>query len=112
MIAVRLLPVVLSFWLLAAHFLRDQSLVFVFFILAPALLLIRNPWVARLMQILLVLGAAEWVLTLYGIAQTRMAMGEPWLRMALILLAVALFTGLSALVFRRPVVRKHFTPEE
>lgn len=112
MIGVRLIPVVLSLWLLAAHFLRDQSLVYVFFILAPALLLVRRPWVARLMQVLLVLGAAEWVLTLYGIAQTRLAMGEPWVRMAVILFAVALCTGLSALVFRTQVVRHYFTPGE
>ena len=52
-----------------------------------------------LFQALLVLGALEWLRALYGLAAMRMAFGEPWTRLAFILGAVALFTGLSGLVF-------------
>ncbi len=49
----RLLPVILAFALLAAHFSRADMLPAVIVILAtPFLLLIRKPWIARSVQIL------------------------------------------------------------
>lgn len=98
---IRLLPVILSLLLLAAHFYRAGQVVVTALCLAlPLLLLLRKSWVPRLFQVLLVLGALEWLRALYGFAAMRIAFGEPWTRLALILGAVALFTGLSGLVFR------------
>lgn len=98
---IRLLPVILSLILLAAHFYRAGQVVVTALCLAlPLLLLLRKSWVPRLFQVLLVLGALEWLRALYGFAAMRIAFGEPWTRLALILGAVALFTGLSGLVFR------------
>jgi hypothetical protein len=97
----RLLPVILSFLLLGAHFYRaGLAPVTVLCLAAPFLLLLRQPWVPRLFQAVLVLGAFEWLRTLYLFAQMRIAWGEPWTRLAVILGAVALFTALSGLVFR------------
>ena len=42
------------------------------------------------------LAGLEWVRTLLFDVQQRQAVGEPWLRMALILGSVALFTLLAA----------------
>ncbi len=106
----RLLPVILSLLLLGAHFLRTGTLVLVLgCLLAPTLLFVRRPWVPRTMQVLLVVGAAEWVRTLWGFAAFRRTHGEPWARMALILGAVALFTLLSALVFRSRALRERYS---
>jgi len=106
---VRLIPVILSFLLLGAHFLRTGTLVLVIgCVLVPFLLLVRRPWVARTMQVLLVVGAAEWVRTLWGFAAFRRAHGQPWTRMALILGAVAIVTLLSALVFRSKALRERY----
>ena len=43
------------------------------------------------------LGAAGWLWTAFGFMQQRQLMGLPYLRMLIILCAVALFTGASAL---------------
>lgn len=97
----RLLPVILSFLLLGAHFYRAGHVpITVLCVVAPFLLLLRQAWVPRLFQAVLLLGAFEWLRTLYLFAQVRIAWGEPWTRLAIILGAVALFTALSGLVFR------------
>ncbi len=106
---VRLLPAVISFLLLAAHFYRAGWLVLAGACLAmPLLLLLQRTWVPRLFQVLLLLGALEWLRTLYLFAAMRIAFGEPWTRLAVILGAVALFTALSALVFRSRGLRAYY----
>ncbi len=96
----RLTPVLMSALLMAAHFSRAGNLVFVIISLAaPFLLVLRYKWVALVFQVALVLAAMEWLRSLLAIAVRRQEMGEPWIRMAVILGAVALLTALSALVF-------------
>jgi hypothetical protein len=105
----KLLPVILSFLLLAAHFYRAGVVPLSALCIAlPLLLLLRQAWVPRLFQFLLVLGALEWLRALYGFVAMRIAFGEPWTRLALILCAVALFTGLSGLVFRNGKLRARY----
>jgi len=105
----RLLPVFISLLLLAAHFLRSgQTIIVIALLLFPLLLLLRNAWVPRLMQLVLLLGAFEWLWTIYSVAQMRIGLGMPWTRMAVILGVVALFTALSCLVFRTGALRKRF----
>ena len=97
----RLMPVILSFLLLGAHFYRAGLLPLTLLSLAVlALLSLRKSWVPRLFQVLLVLGAIEWLRTLYVFAAMRIAWGEPWTRLALILGGVALLTALSGLLFQ------------
>jgi hypothetical protein len=105
----RLLPVILSLLLLAAHFYRAGLVpLTVLCAVLPLLLFLRQAWVPRLFQFLLVLGALEWLRALYGFVAVRIAFGDPWLRLALILGAVALFTGLSGLVFRNGKLRAFY----
>jgi len=95
------LPTVLSLLLLGAHFLRyGNTPVVVALATMLALLFVRQRWVARLIQVVLVLGALEWLRTLMMLAQARMAMGEPYLRMAVILGVVSAVTVLAALLFQ------------
>ena len=97
----RLLPVILSFLLLGAHFYRAGLPPLTLLSLAVlALLFLRKSWVPRLFQALLILGAIEWLRTLYVLAAMRIAWGEPWTRLALILGGVALLTALSGPVFQ------------
>ncbi len=94
-------PVVLSLVVLAAHFMRYGNTPAMAGSLAlVALLFVRKAWVARLMQVVLVLGALEWVRTLLDLVQVRTAMGEPTGRMVIILGIVAAITACSALVFQ------------
>lgn len=110
MIFLRLLPVLISFLLMAAHFLRAGQVEIAFALLALLLLLtLRKAWVPRVMQLILLLGAVEWVRTLISVAQMRIGLDMPWTRMAIILGAVAVFTALSCLVFRNDALRKRFS---
>lgn len=98
---VRLLPVIFSFGLLAAHFSRVGVFPLVILCLAlPLLLFIKKRWVARCIQVMLLLGAAEWIRAMLGYIEIRKSIGDDWTRLAIILIAVALLTGLSGLVFR------------
>jgi len=105
----RLLPVVLSLLVLGAHFFRAGSMLLVFACLAAILLLpLRRSWVARLTQVILLLGALEWLRTLFSRVQMRLAMDGPWLRLALILGIVTTVTLVSALTFHRPALRRRY----
>ena len=106
----RLTPVFLSFILLAAHFLRASQIPLVSIcLLPPVLLFIRKAWVVRVVQAALVLGGVEWVRTLAALSSRRQMVGEPWVRMAVILGAVALVTFLAVLVFRSQGLRKRYS---
>ena len=105
----RLLPVLLSMLVLAAHFYRGGMPVLTLVCAAaPLLLLVRRAWVPPLFQAFLLLGAVEWIRTLYVYAQVRIAWEEPWTRLALILGGVALLTALSATVFWSGKLREFY----
>ena len=100
--ALRLLPAVLALLVLGAHFLRAGYLALAALALAVvALLFVRRPWAARAVQGALVLGALEWLRTLALLALERRASGAPYLRMTLILVAVARATPTRISVMRR-----------
>ncbi|MDP1646729.1 MAG: hypothetical protein Q8M01_00795 [Rubrivivax sp.] len=106
--ALLLLPA-LALSLLGAHFYRASAWPLVLACGVLVVLLARpRLWVARLVQTALVLGSAEWLWTALLLVQQRLALGQPWLRMALILGAVAAFTAASALVFRSAALRARF----
>ena len=101
------IPIALSLAVLGAHFMRYGNEIGVFFSLALiALLFLRRPWVARVVQVALVLGALEWIRTLQGLVQVRTALGEPTTRMVIILGSVALVTLASALLFQSTTLKK------
>lgn len=106
---IRLLPVILSALLMAAHFSRaDQTGLAIVGLLIPFLLLIKRRWVAIVFQVLLLLSAIEWIHTTQRIVQIRQANGEDWTRLVIILGSVALFTALSALVFESKRLKQRF----
>jgi len=88
--ALRLLPVILSTLLLGAHFYR-AGYVYAAVLCGAVLILLffRKFWIPRLFQILLILGALEWLRTLYFIAAIRVALEQPWTRLSIILGGVA-----------------------
>jgi hypothetical protein len=70
-----------------------------------AILFLRRPWVARVMQVVLVLGTLEWLRTMYEIAQIRALHGQPFGRMLVILGIVAAVTLCSALLFQSKTLK-------
>ena len=109
MLFLQFVPVVLSLLVLAAHFSRHGQPMLVFLPVALiALLAVPRLWAARLLQVVLLLGAAEWVRTLLALARVRAEYGLPATRMVIILAVVAALTAASALVFRTRRARAHF----
>ncbi len=110
MIYLLLAPAVLSLLVLAAHFLREGN-VFVCAIhvaMALTLLLQRRPWMPRFMQAFLAIGLVVWGLALSQFVHERQALGEPTLRLFVILGAVMAVDLLAiALLESRPVAA-HF----
>ncbi len=109
MIGLHLVPVVLSLIVLGAHFMRGGDVIMVSVVLVfLGLLCVRRRWVAQLVQVALVLGAAEWVRTFIRLVAWRSEAGQPVLRLAIILGCVALLTLLSALAFRASRLRRWY----
>ena len=105
----RLLPVILCFALLAAHFSRAGLFPFVILSLGiPLLLLFRKSWAARIIQVFLLLGALEWIRAMLGYIEIRKTIGDDWGRLAIILITVSLLTALSGLVFRGKLLKKRY----
>ena len=100
-------PIVLSLLVLGAHFLRYDNMVGVIAALVLiGLLFIRKPWVARVLQVALLLGALEWGHTLYQFVQVRAAQGVPATRLVIILGVVIAVTALSAVLFESKTLKR------
>jgi hypothetical protein len=103
------IPVIVSFLLLSAHFFRGS-----YFILAcvsllfPFLLLSPQRWAARVIQLALACGVFEWGRTAVSIMQIRMAAGEPYVRMLMILSGVMAFNLASVFVFNFPAMKTRY----
>lgn len=107
----RLLLPALALALLVAHSSRHQMPQLVWLCTTlPVLLLIPRRWVVIVFRILLLAGAAEWLRTAFLLTQARLAQGQPWFRMILILGSVALFTAATSLVFRHEKFRNFYRP--
>ena len=106
----KLIPVIFSFLLLSAHFYRAGIFpLTAICLILPFLLFIKLSWVARLSQAFLVIGAIEWVRTLLNLVEMRQEMGMPWIRLVVIIGAVALITGLSALIFQIRSIKERYS---
>lgn len=97
----RVVPAVLAFLLLGAHFHRAGMTLLVPACIALAVIAcIPRRWAVTLAQVALVLAALEWVRTLSAFAAARVAQGGPVLRLVLILGAVVAFTLWAAWLLR------------
>ena len=95
--------------LLAAHFYRaGQVTLAALSVAALFLLAVPRAWAARALQVALLVGAFEWLRTLFVFASDRASVGQPFLRLTLILLAVAAFTAASAAVFQQSALRQRY----
>jgi len=109
MAIVYLIPPVVGFVLLAAHFFRGENqLAALVSILMIILVFVRRPWAARTIQVCLVLGSIEWLRSTISLVHYRIETGQPFLRLAIILGGVALFTALASLVFQTSKLEAHF----
>jgi hypothetical protein len=105
---VLLLPA-LALLLLGAHFFRAALMPLTVACLGlVALLFVRARWAVLTLQVALALGTLEWLRTAWQFASARAAVGQPYVRLLVILGGVALVTALAALVLRTRTARSHF----
>jgi cytochrome c biogenesis protein CcdA len=106
------IPIVLSLFVFAAHFLRSGFWPLTLGMLfLPVLLGLRQPWVARLVQIVLIIAGLEWVRTLFNLTMWRSRQGEPSLRMAVILGIVAAVAIGASLLFQGKTLKRIYRLE-
>jgi cation transport ATPase len=109
MIVLQIMLVLFSYLLLAAHFLRAGAILMMLLSFGLlALLFVRQPWAARVLQGWLLFGAVVWILTAIMTAVERAGRGRPALRMLLIMGAVAAVTVLAAWTLQRGRLRHYF----
>jgi hypothetical protein len=101
-------PPALALVLLAAHFFRSGNPAMWIVLALLVLFGVRRRWAARVLQVSLLIGAVEWLRTAAALIAARSEIGQPYLRLGLILGAVALFTALCSLTFQAARMRAWF----
>ena len=105
----RMVPAVFALLLLAAHFFRAGDLMLALACaLAPLLLTVRRRIALRAVQGMLAAAIPIWIHTAAVLTQVRLQIGAPWLRLMLILSAVALFTGASLWLLNTKTTKRFF----
>jgi NAD-dependent dihydropyrimidine dehydrogenase PreA subunit len=100
---------ILSCVLLAAHFSRVQNDWFAAACLVfPFILLSKKEWVMRIFQVFLLFGGIIWIERTILLVRMRQRIGQSWLRLAIILGVVAIFTILSAAMFNNKKIQTIF----
>ena len=104
-----LIPAIISLLLIGAHFLRSGNLL----ITAVSLLLIlalgvREPLIARAVQVALLLATAEWVHVAFTLVSDRMQEGVPWTNVAIILGAVTALSLASIFLFLSSALKERY----
>lgn len=97
----KLLPIIFSYLLMAAHFSRASNLhMSLIFLFLPLTLLIKKKWIIYITSLFLTYSAYIWIETAYKLIEIRKNMGMPYLRLSFILGTVALLTIISILIFK------------
>jgi hypothetical protein len=105
----RILPLILSFLLLGAHFFRGGNIILTAVcILLPLLLLFKKRWILLLLRGLIYCGALVWVHTAVVLVQQRILLGIPWMRMILILLGVTVLTLYAGFLLSSDTIKQRY----
>ena len=107
----RYLPLIFSCLLLAAHHSRaDQPGLILLWLLAPLALFLKRRWSDLALQLVMAAGAGIWVAATFKYVGLRQAAGQPYVRLIMILGAVALLTFLSGLMLNRSGRKRRLPP--
>ena len=104
-----LVPSVCSFLLISAHFQRAGLTVVALFCLGiPFILIIKHPLSVRFVQLSLLLTSVEWLRTLFSYIGYYNELGVSWGRLACILATVIVLTLCSLFIFEKKSVRARY----
>jgi len=97
----KILPIIICFLLMAAHLSRaNLNILMAASLILPLILLWKSRVSARIVQIVLILFGLEWIRALIYYARVRIENGEDWLRLAIILIVVAIINFVTIFVYR------------
>lgn len=106
---IKILPVILCTLLMAAHLGRANMFILqIVSLLIPFILFWKSKISARAMQLFLIIYGLEWIRTINYYAQIRIAKGEDWFRLAIILGVVALINFATVFVFRTRSMKERY----
>lgn len=108
-VVLHLIPVIISLLLVGAHFLRSGNLFFTAFsFLLIMALCIREPLVARVVQVALFLATVEWIHVAFTLVSSRLDAGLPWGKLSIILGAVAALSLASIGLFLSSALKEMY----
>jgi hypothetical protein len=106
---IRIIPLIIAFLLLGAHFLRSGHLLLAgLSTLAPLLLLIKKRWILLIVKWLTYSAAIVWIQTTFSLVQQRRMTGLPWVRMLLILSGVTVLTVYAGYLLSSDIVKRRY----
>jgi hypothetical protein len=92
---------------LSAHFSRaNNDILALLVLLVPFLLFIKQKWVLTTLEVVAYLSALTWLYGAYRYIQIRIATGDDWGRLLLIMGAVSLFSAWSGYFMRSEKIKK------
>jgi len=95
--------------LMAAHFSRaNHDILALISLLIPLLLFIKQKWVIDILEGVAYLSALVWLYGAYRYIQIRIATGDDWGRLLLIMGAVALFSAWSGYFLRSERIKEAY----
>jgi len=95
--------------LLAAHFSRANNNLLAFVILViPFLLFIKERWVIQVLQGVAYLATLVWIFAAYDYILIRIADGDDWQRLLIIMMAVALYSAFSGYFLMSKRVKERY----
>lgn len=105
----RLLPVIFTTLLFAAHFSRvENNFLAILILLLLTTLFFRRDVIRRGWQIFLGITGFVWIYVAIGYINLRMAADIPWTRLGLIMAGIVLFSFFSAWWMERPKIKAYF----
>ena len=106
---VRLLPAILSTFLITAHFSRaGMDTLAIVILLLPFTFFIKKPYVLRIWQFCLTIAGLIWIKTGIEIIQLRLAAEQPWLRLVIIIGLIVAFNGFAAIWMENKKIKSFF----
>jgi len=109
----RIIPYVFMIILLAAHFSRGgNDILAVLTLLIPFLFFIKQKWVITSLEVIAYLSALVWLFGAYQYIQLRIASGDDWMRLLIIMGCVALYTAWTGFFLRSDKIKKVYGMNE
>jgi hypothetical protein len=106
---IRIIPLIIAFLLLGAHFLRSGHILLAgMSTLAPLLFLIKKRWILLFVKWLAYSGAIVWIYTIFSLVQQRTMAGAPWIRMLLILSGVTVLTVYAGYLLSSDFLKRRY----